>query len=238
LLRENREPEARVLARKAVKGGIPLRPDVLSTISTTVGVGETGQFADTSNNWMPIPNTHTATVELNGGERLQVSLPVFAIPRGVFRFSHGVPAFWASLIGDGPLNTKFLIDPVDPTSDLDFLRYSSGMKADALIAGIGVICRCNNPCHRESFLSVDQGASKVAVINCAISQAEQKLDRVFWTTVTFDSCKIKCDGDWFRLEGVRFMNCSFEFPQDFPAAIKSRLENANGPVSIQYWARG
>jgi len=234
LRRSRRIQEARAFAQSAAAANIALAPDVVSVLGTpTVLAG--GESFDS---WLkgPYLGPRRVAVRMESGEMITILEPVIYIPRGKARIIGPLQAYRASIAGDGPDETCLTIDSCGVAGTPALFSYPQVLPPwwtfpssdDVLIYGMTFRHQSTDRECGGSLLSVERGPFRVAVSNVILEYLHQSLDRVIWDNVQFRDCTIACDGDWFRMTDVRFVNCKFDFVEGFPASIRARLEDGSG----------
>jgi hypothetical protein len=228
LMHATRNSEAKNMAQSAIDAGIPLEPDVVSVLGGPSVLDENGRL-EPFESWIqaPVERRNAPKIRLGNGDIILIWLPVLAFPDGKYMFRGQLPPRWVSMVGSGPTKSYLIVGFPGADGSPAFLNFGPGMIRDVLIFGFTAISAKSSGGSEASFIAVNPGSARVAVSGTVVDSLYQTLDRVIWDNVSFRNCTIRCQGDWFDLAEVDFVNCRFEFMDAVPAQIRESLQKGS-----------
>jgi hypothetical protein len=233
LVQAGREEDAERFAKAASHAGIPLKPDAARFTGTQRYTGPAS---------LPIgddeaPSQQLSPVQLETGDVIYIWNPVMMVHpgSGAYLITTTINLEWGSIIGEGPVDAcRFLFAGNEEAlkAQAPLFRVTRGMLADVLLYNLSFSGIPRNPLF---LLDVEQGASRIAVVNVHVADLSQVLDKVIWINVRFERCAIVCGGSGFKLRNVTFVECQFSFDPAVPDELRDRLSNAQErPVDANF----
>lgn len=236
LKKQGRLSDARDLYKRAVvKAGIALDPSIASQLAVTAPLNGRGEGSSQAEVSAVVQRGQRLLLNLGNGETVSILVPVLGISIGNYLLGSSIQAPGVSIFGDGPDKTTLNFVPKSQQNSgqsqeqialFQFTAYRSPV--DTMFYGLSAITPAHASEEVIEFLGLTDAPYKVAAVNCRLTNFAQLLDLVTWVDVTFIACEIACGGRRFDLENVRFLDCSFSFPDDFPLDIANRLRSASG----------